>query len=57
MKKATFYDVVWFVNSQAKETPLTNSSLPLCRFFAKKNEQKYKGGKLVMIDTNENKYK
>ena len=51
------YDVVFFSNGQAKECPLKNKPYAVCRWWMIKNKTKYVGGKLVTIDTDENKNK
>jgi len=55
--KVKHYDVVWFVNSVPMETPLKNKSFPLCKWFLKNNLSKYEGGKLTIVETDNNRYK
>lgn len=57
MNKTKLFDVVFYSNGIPVETPLKNKSFPLCKWFTQVNEQKYKAGKLIIVDTNENKFK
>lgn len=53
--QVTMYDVIFTSGGVAKEVPLRNKPIALCKWWVSENKSRYTNGELVIVETFNNK--